>query len=184
MNDLLLRYLFINISRSKKYMCRVTKSCVFKLLQNLENWLQNYPENPENCVSGIPDFKIFPGEHAPPPTRQKNAQVVQGWWKQPWTMLCCPHCSTLSTTYIVQHCWAWISPQSGVTMLNNIVDNIEQCGQHSIVQGCFYQPWTGCAFLRVYIALAFGSRLSAPTSIPWRRHCSVTPIWGCLYEPS
>ena len=51
---------------------------------------------------------------------------------------------------IVQHCWAWISPQSGVTMLNNIVDNIEQCGQHNIVQGCFHQPWTGCAFLRVY----------------------------------
>ena len=51
---------------------------------------------------------------------------------------------------IVQHCWAWISPQSGVTMLNNIVDNIEQCGQHNIVQGCFHRPWTGCAFLRVY----------------------------------
>ena len=51
---------------------------------------------------------------------------------------------------IVQHCWAWISPQSGVTMLNNIVDNTEQCGQHNIVQGCFHQPWKGCAFLRVY----------------------------------
>ena len=47
---------------------------------------------------------------------------------------------------IVQHCWAWISPQSGVTMLNNIVDSIEQRGQHNIVQGCFHQPWTGCAF--------------------------------------
>ena len=56
---------------------------------------------------------------------------------------------------IVQHCWAWISPQSGVTMLNNIVDNIEQCGQHNIVQGCFHQPWTGCAFLRVYHPFAF-----------------------------
>ena len=33
-----------------------------------------------------------------------------------------------------------ISPQSGVTMLNNIVNNIEQCGQHNIVQGCFHQP--------------------------------------------
>ena len=29
------------------------------------------------------------------------------------------------------------SPQSGVTMLNNIVDNIEQCGQHNVVQSCF-----------------------------------------------
>ena len=27
----------------------------------------------------------------------KNTQLVQGWWKQPWTMLCCPHCSMLST---------------------------------------------------------------------------------------
>ena len=32
------------------------------------------------------------------------------------------------------------SPQSGVTMLNNIVDNIEQRGQHNIVQSCFQQP--------------------------------------------
>ena len=27
--------------------------------------------------------------------------------------------------YCSAGCWAWISPQSGVTMLNNIVDNIE-----------------------------------------------------------
>ena len=31
------------------------------------------------------------------------------------------------------------SPQSGVTMLNNIVDIIEQGGQHNIVQFCFQQ---------------------------------------------
>ena len=36
-------------------------------------------------------------------------------------------------------------------MLDNIVDNIEQCGQHNIVQGCFHQPRTGCAFFAVYI---------------------------------
>ena len=34
------------------------------------------------------------------------------------------------------------SPQSGVTLLNNIVDIIEQCGQHNIVQSCFQQPVT------------------------------------------
>ena len=34
------------------------------------------------------------------------------------------------------------SPQSGVTMLNNIVNNIEQCGQHNIVQFCFQKPVT------------------------------------------
>ena len=32
---------------------------------------------------------------------------------------------------------AWISPQSGVTMLNDIIDNIEQCGQQNIVNAVF-----------------------------------------------
>ena len=45
------------------------------------------------------------------------------------------------------------SPQSGVTMPNNIVDIIEQCGQHNIVQSCFQQPVTTynfwlCTFLQ------------------------------------
>ena len=44
---------------------------------------------------------------------------------------------------IVQHCYTWLRDNSGSTMLNNIVDNIEQYWQHSIVQGCFHQPWTG-----------------------------------------
>ena len=57
---------FINVFRSNKYTCRVTKNCAFKLLYDLENSLHYYPENPGNCISGIPDFKIFPGEHAPP----------------------------------------------------------------------------------------------------------------------
>jgi hypothetical protein len=47
---------------------------------------------------------------------------------------------------IVQHCWVWISLQSGVTMLNNIVVNYEQCGQHNIVASCFHQPWTSHNF--------------------------------------
>ena len=72
---------------------------------------------------------------------------------------------------IVQHCWAWsyntLQLQSGVTMLNNIVDNIEQCGQHNFVQGCFHQPWTGCAFLRVRVAVSH------------RRRC-MTLLWHLL----
>ena len=48
---------------------------------------------------------------------------------------------------IVQHCWAWINPQSGSTMLNNIVDNYKQYGQHNIVASCFQQPWTSHDFL-------------------------------------
>ena len=37
-------------------------------------------------------------------------------------------------------------------MLNNIVDNLEQCGQQNIVQCCFHQARTGCAFFAVYTA--------------------------------
>ena len=39
------------------------------------------------------------------------------------------------------------SLQSGVTMLNNIVNNIEQYGQHNIVQSCFQQLVIFCRVL-------------------------------------
>ena len=32
-----------------------------------------------------------------------------------------------------------VEPESGGTMLNNIVDNIEQCEQQNIVQSWFFQ---------------------------------------------
>ena len=48
---------------------------------------------------------------------------------------------------IVQHCYTWTQANSDSMTLNNIVDNIEQCGQQNIVQCCFQQPWTGCSFL-------------------------------------
>ena len=35
-------------------------------------------------------------------------------------------------------------------MLNNIADNLEQCGQQNIVQCCFHQARTGCSFFAVY----------------------------------
>jgi hypothetical protein len=49
-------------------------------------------------------------------------------------MFCCPRCLHLSTMLnnIVE-------PESGVTILFNIVDNCEQCGQQNIVQSCFHQ---------------------------------------------
>ncbi len=47
---------------------------------------------------------------------------------------------------IVQHCYTWLRADSGSTMLNNIVDNYEQCGQHNIVASCFQQPWTSDNF--------------------------------------
>ena len=35
---------------------------------------------------------------------------------------------------IVQYCCTWVRANSGSTMLNNVVDDIEQCGQPKIVQ--------------------------------------------------
>ena len=32
-----------------------------------------------------------------------------------------------------------VEPELGVTILFNIVDNCEQCGQHNIVQSCLHQ---------------------------------------------
>ena len=51
---------------------------------------------------------------------------------------------------IVQHCYVCLQASSGSTILNNIVDNIEQCGQQYIVQACFHLAKTGCSFLAVY----------------------------------
>ena len=50
-------------------------------------------------------------------------------------MFCCPHCSELLT--ILNNV---VEPESGVTILKNIVDNCEQCGQQNIVQSCSHQP--------------------------------------------
>jgi hypothetical protein len=49
-------------------------------------------------------------------------------------MFCCPRCSHLST--ILNKI---VELESGVTILFNIVDSCEQCGQQNIVQTCFHQ---------------------------------------------
>ena len=41
-------------------------------------------------------------------------------------------------------------------MLNNIVDNLEQCGQQNIVHGCFHQARTGCSFFAVILVRLTG----------------------------
>lgn len=38
-----------------------------------------------------------------------------------------------------QYCWAWISPRSGVTTLNNDVDSFKIYGHQNIVQSCFHK---------------------------------------------
>ena len=43
-------------------------------------------------------------------------------------------------------------------MLNNIVDNLEQCGQQNIVQCCFHQARTGCAFFAVCVCVCLRVR--------------------------
>jgi hypothetical protein len=62
----------------------------------------------------------------------KNAEPVA---QQDWTMFCCPRCSHLST--ILNNV---VEPESGVTILFNIVDSYEQCGQQNIVQ-CMTQRY-------------------------------------------
>ena len=62
----------------------------------------------------------------------------QQWWEPclmvQAPMFCCPRCSHLST--ILNNV---VEPESGVTILFNIVDSYEQCGQQNIVQSCFHQ---------------------------------------------
>jgi hypothetical protein len=59
---------------------------------------------------------------------KKTIRLLQYWWKQDWTMLCCPYCSQLST--ILNNI---VTPDSGSTILFNIVDNCEQRGQQNIL---------------------------------------------------
>ena len=47
---------------------------------------------------------------------------------------------------IVQHCYTWLQAGFKLNNLFSIVDNIEQCGQHNIVQSCFQQPSTTLNF--------------------------------------
>ena len=64
-------------------------------------------------------------------------------------MLCCP-CTLFNvvnnTEQVVE---PESSPQSDVTMLNNIVDNIEQYAQHNIVESCFRELVIFCSVIMV-----------------------------------
>jgi transcription elongation factor Elf1 len=61
----------------------------------------------------------------------KNAEPAA---QHDWTMFCCPRCSHSST--LLNNI---VEPESGVTILFNIIDNCEQRGQQRIVQSCFHQ---------------------------------------------
>jgi hypothetical protein len=47
-----------------------------------------------------------------------------------------------------------VEPESGVTILFNIVDSYEQCGQQNIVQSCFHQY---CINLSVFLPCKYVS---------------------------
>jgi hypothetical protein len=50
-----------------------------------------------------------------------------------------------------------VEPESGVTILFNLVDNCEQCGQQNIVQSCFHQYCNNLiVFTRVSLKLPQG----------------------------
>ena len=49
-------------------------------------------------------------------------------------------------------------------MLNNIVDNLEQCGQQNIVHGCFHQARTGCSFFAVI-------------EVVKKKYCQISSTW-------
>ena len=94
----------------------------------------------------------------------KNEQLVPSWWKQYWTIFCCPHCSGLLTTLN-----NIVKSESGVTILFNTVYSLEQCGQQNIVQYCFHQLGTSCSsgsFYAVYFCTLEDPAMSFLSSLP------------------
>ena len=62
----------------------------------------------------------------------------------------------------VQHCYTRLRAGFRLNNFFSIVDNIEQCGQHNIVQSCFQQPST----TRNFYARKDESNLEKPVSYP------------------
>ena len=90
---------------------------VFNIVDNIEQCRQH--NILQSCFQQ-------PSTTLPSMYTRKNAQPVEGWWKQPWTMLCCPHCSMLSTILFstvtldcglihARQCWTIL-----LTTLNNV----------------------------------------------------------------
>ena len=74
----------------------------------------------------------MPPLRAPSNTRVKMLSLLFNRIEQCFAN--CPHCTHLST--ILNNI---VEPESGLTILFNIVDNCEQCGQQNIVQSCFHE---------------------------------------------
>ena len=67
----------------------------------------------------------------------KSAQPVLAWWKQHWAILCCPHCSSLSTI-----------------LFNIVTPDCRTIQAHQLVQYC-WQSWTMWAAQHCSILFSF-----------------------------
>jgi hypothetical protein len=83
--------------------CRalITSSCIFHwielILKGFVDW--NFECKFKTFIFiwlYVKNSSAFIGRE-PWPTRVKTLRLMQYWWKQDWTMFCCPHCSQLST---------------------------------------------------------------------------------------
>ena len=81
-------------------------------------------------------------------------------------MLCCPHCS-MFLTILNSEPEPESSLQSGVTMLNYVIDKIEEHGQHNIIQSCFQQL---VIFICVYAGLWIPSSRNKIEKVCWGKH--------------
>ena len=79
---------------------------------------------------------------------QQNRTICSGLIKKALNNVLLPTLFKVFVNKNVQHCYTWLQANSGSTLLvNNVVDNIEQCWQQNIVQCCFHQARTGCSFM-------------------------------------
>ena len=88
-------------------------------------------------------------------------------------MLCCARCSQLSTII-----FTIVTPDSGSTILFNIVDNCEQCGQQNIVQSCYT---AGTEFRRVHTSPLHLYPSPSPSKHPSHTFVSKFPVIQGLF---
>ena len=94
----------------------------------------------------------------------QKLRVVKVCWKEDQTINGGVLSTFFNTEQVVE---PESSPQSGVTMLNNIVHNIEQYGQHNIVQSCFQQLVIFLPCMRGYLLKKVSNPLLWRNIVDW-----------------
>ena len=77
----------------------------------------------------------------------KKPTSCSGLLKTHWTMLCCPHCSMLSTilfSIVAPECELTQAQQCWTTLLT-ILNNVGSQRLFNSGCGCFQRSWTGCS---------------------------------------